>query len=106
MWNARGETPFDLSRAPDQKTNMSPRTVDVLLPLGLDAAYSYLLPEGMEVSPGDLVHVPLGTKSVIGVVWPPEGRAPLVVTAFLTEGSPQGARREAALAAVGAALAG
>ena len=70
MWNARGETPFDLSRAPDQKTNMSPRTVDVLLPLGLDAAYSYLLPEGMEVSPGDLVHVPLGTKSVIGVVWP------------------------------------
>ncbi|MFS8036427.1 primosomal protein N' [Xanthobacter sp. AM11] len=49
---------------------MSPRTVDVLLPLGLDAAYSYLLPEGMEVSPGDLVHVPLGTKSVIGVVWP------------------------------------
>ncbi len=49
---------------------MSPRTVDVLLPLGLDAAYSYLLPEGMEVSPGDLVQVPLGTKSVIGVVWP------------------------------------
>ena len=49
---------------------MSPRTVDVLLPLGLDAAYSYLLPEGMEVSPGDLVHVPLGTKSVIGVIWP------------------------------------
>lgn len=49
---------------------MSPRTVEVLLPLGLDAAYSYLLPEGMEVSPGDLVHVPLGTKSVIGVVWP------------------------------------
>lgn len=49
---------------------MSPRTVDVLLPLGLDAAYSYLLPEGMEVAPGDLVHVPLGTKSVVGVVWP------------------------------------
>ena len=49
---------------------MSPRTVDVLLPLGLDAGYSYLLPEGMDVSPGDLVHVPLGTKSVIGVVWP------------------------------------
>ena len=46
------------------------------------------------------------TSNVIGVVWPPEGRAPLVVTAFLTEGSPQGARREAALAAVGAALAG
>ncbi|MFG1299387.1 primosomal protein N' [Xanthobacter sp. V3C-3] len=52
---------------------MSPRTVDVLLPLGLDAAYSYLLPDGMEVAPGDLVHVPLGTKSVIGVVWPRHG---------------------------------
>ncbi|MEP9349478.1 primosomal protein N' [Xanthobacter sp. KR7-225] len=62
---------------------MSPRTVDVLLPLGLDAAYSYLLPEGMEVSPGDLVHVPLGTRSVIGVVWPPAGPPPVVDTAKL-----------------------
>lgn len=46
------------------------------------------------------------TSNVIGVVWPSEGRAPLVVTAFLTEGSPLAARREAALAALGAALAG
>ncbi len=45
------------------------------------------------------------TSNVIGVVWPPEGRAPLVVTAFLTEGASQAARRDAALAEVGAAVA-
>ncbi|MEP9354106.1 primosomal protein N' [Xanthobacter sp. KR7-65] len=49
---------------------MSPRTVDILLPLGLDTPYSYLQPEGMSLAPGDLVHVPLGTKSIVGVVWP------------------------------------
>jgi beta-lactamase class A len=43
------------------------------------------------------------TSNVIGVAWPPGGRAPLVVTAFLTEGSPDARRRDAALAAVGAA---
>lgn len=47
-----------------------------------------------------------GTSNVIGVMWPPEGRAPLVVTAFLTEGAPAAARRDAALAAVGAAVTG
>lgn len=52
---------------------MSPRTVDVLLPLGLDTPYSYLAPEGMALAPGDLVHVPLGTKSVVGCVWPRAG---------------------------------
>ncbi|WP_238120565.1 MULTISPECIES: primosomal protein N' [unclassified Xanthobacter] len=45
-------------------------TVDVLLPLGLDTPYSYLRPEGMRLHPGDLVNVPLGTKSVMGCVWP------------------------------------
>jgi beta-lactamase class A len=46
------------------------------------------------------------TSNVIGVMWPPAGRAPLVVTAFLTEGAREGARRDAALAAVGAAVTG
>jgi beta-lactamase class A len=46
------------------------------------------------------------TSNVIGVMWPPAGRPPLVVTAFLTEGSRVGARRDAALAAVGAAVTG
>ncbi len=44
------------------------------------------------------------TSNVIGVMWPPAGRPPLVVTAFLTDGSPQAARRDGALAAVGAAV--
>ena len=52
---------------------MRPATVDVLLPLGLDAAYSYLVPEGLALAPGDLVQVPLGNRSVIGVVWPRSG---------------------------------
>lgn len=52
---------------------MSDRTVDVLLPLGLDAPYSYLRPEGMTLAPGDLVHVPLGGRGMIGCVWPRHG---------------------------------
>ena len=46
------------------------------------------------------------TSNVIGVMWPPANRPPLVVTAFLTEGAREGARRDAALAAVGAAVTG
>ena len=45
------------------------------------------------------------TSNVIGVVWPAGDRAPIVVTAFLTEGDRDTARRDAALAAVGAAVA-
>ncbi|GGJ35583.1 beta-lactamase [Neoroseomonas lacus] len=46
------------------------------------------------------------TSNVIGVMWPPGDRPPLVVTAFLTDGAREGARRDAALAAVGAAVSG
>ncbi|HJR20830.1 MAG TPA: primosomal protein N', partial [Dongiaceae bacterium] len=41
----------------------------VLLPLPLIGAYDYLVPEGMEVAAGDFVEVPLGSRSVLGVVW-------------------------------------
>jgi primosomal protein N' (replication factor Y) len=41
----------------------------VLLPLPLIGAYDYLVPEGMDVAAGDFVEVPLGTRSVLGVVW-------------------------------------
>lgn len=49
-------------------------TVPVLLPLPLDAPFDYGLPEGMTVRPGDVVEVPFGPRSVIGVVWdgPPD----------------------------------
>jgi primosomal protein N' (replication factor Y) len=43
--------------------------VDVLVPVALDHAYSYRVPEGMQVAPGDLVAVPLGAREAMGVVW-------------------------------------
>jgi len=51
-------------------------TVQVLLPLALDDAYTYLVPEGMVLGAGDYVRVPLGPRQVIGVVWTTGGTAP------------------------------
>ncbi|MGI9371400.1 MAG: primosomal protein N' [Hyphomicrobiales bacterium] len=42
---------------------------DILLPLALDGAYTYLVPEGCELVPGTFVRVPLGPNERIGVVW-------------------------------------
>lgn len=44
-------------------------TVDVLIPLGLDQAYSYAVPPGLVLKPGDVVQVPLGPRETVGVVW-------------------------------------
>ncbi|MDF2620082.1 MAG: primosomal protein [Xanthobacteraceae bacterium] len=44
--------------------------VDVLLPVAVGSAYSYRVPEGMEVAPGDIVVVPLGPRMMLGCVWP------------------------------------
>ncbi|MBN9436684.1 primosomal protein N' [Bosea sp. (in: a-proteobacteria)] len=44
-------------------------TVEVLIPLGLDQAYSYAVPAGLALAPGDVVQVPLGPRETIGVVW-------------------------------------
>ncbi|HEY6255304.1 MAG TPA: primosomal protein N' [Xanthobacteraceae bacterium] len=48
---------------------MPARVVDILLPVALDQAYSYRVPDGMELAPGDLVCVPLGATAATGVVW-------------------------------------
>jgi primosomal protein N' (replication factor Y) len=48
---------------------MARRIVDVLIPVALDHAYSYRAPEDLELAPGDLVRVPLGTRECTGVVW-------------------------------------
>jgi primosomal protein N' (replication factor Y) (superfamily II helicase) len=48
---------------------MAPRVVDILLPVALDQAYSYRVPDGMVLAPGDLVSVPLGARTATGVVW-------------------------------------
>ena len=42
---------------------------DVLLPLAVSGAYSYRIPVGMTLAPGDYVQVPLGPRHYIGVVW-------------------------------------
>lgn len=53
---------------PDRMTAGS-AIVDVLLPLALDGPYSYRVPDGMMLGPGDYVAVPLGSRQMIGVVW-------------------------------------
>src|SRR6201998_4389819 len=47
----------------------STRVVDVLVPVALDHTYSYRVPRGMELKPGDVVCVPLGPREVVAVVW-------------------------------------
>ena len=49
---------------------MTPRIVDVLVPVALDQTYSYRVPDGLELAPGDVVTVPLGARGeTTGVVW-------------------------------------
>jgi primosomal protein N' (replication factor Y) len=48
---------------------MAKHFVDVLVPVALDHAYSYRVPETMGLAAGDLVAVPLGAREAIGVVW-------------------------------------
>src|SRR6202048_2734046 len=43
--------------------------VDVLVPVALNQTYSYRVPRGMELKPGDVVCVPLGPREVVAVVW-------------------------------------
>ena len=45
--------------------------VAVLLPLPVETAYDYLVPEGLELVPGDIVEVPLARRFEVGVVWGP-----------------------------------
>jgi primosomal protein N' (replication factor Y) len=48
---------------------MAKRIVDVLVPVALDQTYSYRVPPGLELAPGDLVRVPLGPRECTAVVW-------------------------------------
>jgi primosomal protein N' (replication factor Y) len=41
----------------------------VLLPLPLEGPYDYRLPENLVAAPGDFVRVPLGGRTLVGVVW-------------------------------------
>ena len=48
---------------------MAKRVVDVLVPVALDRAYSYRVPEDLKLAPGDIVCVPLGAREATAVVW-------------------------------------
>ncbi|MBJ6127268.1 primosomal protein N' [Microvirga splendida] len=48
---------------------MTSRIADVLIPLALDTAYSYAVPDGLSLEEGDVVQVPLANREVAGVVW-------------------------------------
>jgi primosomal protein N' (replication factor Y) len=48
---------------------MARRIVDVLVPVALDQPYSYRVPAGLAVAPGDVVRVPLGPREATGAVW-------------------------------------
>ncbi len=39
------------------------RVVDVLVPVAINQTYSYRVPRGMEIAPGDVVTVPLGARA-------------------------------------------
>ena len=52
---------------------------NILIPVALDQAYCYRIPEGMNISLGDIVRVSLGAREVCGAVWeypvvPPTGQ--------------------------------
>src|SRR5213592_4321399 len=57
---------MDRSTRASTSTVSSARVVDVLVPVALNQAYSYRVPRGMELKPGDVVCVPLGPRAVVG----------------------------------------
>src|SRR6202790_3953383 len=63
-----GRLVFRKDHAP-LRTDMAKRVVDVLVPVALDRAYSYRVPETLEIAPGDIVSVPLGAREATAVVW-------------------------------------
>ncbi|MDE3176236.1 MAG: primosomal protein N', partial [Pseudomonadota bacterium] len=46
-----------------------PGIVDILAPVAVDTAYSYRAPPELKLAPGDVVAMPLGTRTAFGVVW-------------------------------------
>lgn len=51
------------------ETYISGQRCGVLLPVPLGQVYDYRVPEGLFLSPGDFVRVPLGPRKLSGVVW-------------------------------------
>ena len=61
----------EVRSASARPSKLPPATVAVLLPLPLDRAYDYAVPEELaaDIAPGSFVRVPLGRVERIGVVW-------------------------------------
>jgi len=57
-------------------TSDSTNIADVLLPLALEGPYSYRIPAGLDVGLGTYVNVPLGPRTLVGVVWALKAQAP------------------------------
>ncbi|MEF3365772.1 primosomal protein N' [Methylocystis sp. 9N] len=55
--------------ARDDGSEAGAQIVEVLAPVAVDAAYSYLAPPAMRLQPGDSVIAPLGKREAYGVVW-------------------------------------
>ncbi len=53
---------------------MAENKADVLVPVAVDSPYTYHVPAGVSLKAGDIVAVPLGTRRVIGCVWPAQNR--------------------------------
>jgi primosomal protein N' (replication factor Y) len=51
------------------KANALGRQVEVLLPTAVAHGFDYSVPDGMELSAGDIVTVPFGRSESLGVVW-------------------------------------
>src|SRR6516225_10727001 len=60
---------MDHAPRPGASSATSTRVVDVLVPVALNQTYSYRVPRGMELRPGDVVGVPLGPREALAVVW-------------------------------------
>ncbi|HUK09868.1 MAG TPA: primosomal protein N' [Stellaceae bacterium] len=57
------------SATSSERTTEAIGRASVLLPLPLEGAYDYRVPDGIALEPGDFVSVPLGSREIIGVVW-------------------------------------
>lgn len=53
----------------NQKVLFRRQAVPVMVPMPVDRAFTYAVPDGKTVLPGAIVQVPLGPRQVSGVVW-------------------------------------
>ncbi|QIG96440.1 MULTISPECIES: primosomal protein N' [unclassified Bradyrhizobium] len=60
---------MDHATRPGPASASTTGVVDVLVPVALNQTYSYRVPRGMELAPGDVICVPLGPREVVAVVW-------------------------------------